>query len=416
MQRITKVIAFTLASLLLLAGCGGSVPPQQPINGSLKIVLPRGDASGTGLFDTKPLHKLNELNGGLKWKTKPTNSMAPSGTGIPIPADGLVYIVYSYSTSKSNNVFEVLASARDSLAALDANTGEAKWSFAGDGTTSPPLVYAHGIIYFSTTSQFSGSDPSSTLYAVNATNGKEVWRFSRKDAKFGPMVVASEMIYFPSDEATSKLSFYALDLGTGKEKWTYGTKGLQSGSTPVVVGSMLYFSTQWLGLPDNSTLEATTYALDSNSGQEKWRRLSKDVAASGEGPLTGSQLNLDSVVNPRSITAANGVAYVLGEEALQAFDVRSKQAKWKLALKYGTPTAITLAGDMLYFGSVHSDRDVASAPEEIIVHAVNTSTGQEMWSYKVPTTGNRISALTIDDGVLYFSAGNDAYTYALYGQ
>lgn len=451
-MKPTGIAACGVAGLLLMSGCGESVTTQEPtpspnaiaspnatVGSESEVVLPRGDAAGTGEFDKEPLRKLSDKEGGLKWKARPEKALA---TDIaPINVGGVLYTLYSYSESNSTDLWEMLASAKANLIAMDAETGQMKWRFAGEGSSGPAPVYAGGVVYFITTDS---DTTTSNLYAVNTADGKEVWHFRRADARFGGMVVAGDTLYFLSDETFANLHLYALDRRTGQEKWQFQARALPA-ATPVVADGALYFTTGWVQPTGSSAIPPAIYALDAGTGQQMWQVAPEAIEGQSQAgvsaPLVvaeGSlfyvgyygtlhaldvangheewQFDPGFVGTVRSPAVGNGTAYVIGEEALYAVDAGTGKEQWKTAIHYGSATPPIIAGDMLYLGNVESDRDSFASSPDLIIYGISRADGKALWSYKVQTSGNRISDLTTSDRVVYFSAGDDSYTYALQGE
>ncbi len=79
--------------------------------------------------------------------------------------------------------------------ALDATSGEPRWSFTPNGPVQASLTYADGKVFFATNSE------DGTIYALNATSGEVVWSFTPSPQQFilGSPVVANNILYAPSD-------------------------------------------------------------------------------------------------------------------------------------------------------------------------------------------------------------------------
>jgi eukaryotic-like serine/threonine-protein kinase len=416
---LLPVTAAMISLSLWLAGCApesAQPPAQEQVSG---VAGPRADPAGTGFYQTSPLRQLSGSNGGLLWKAR-TGFVTK---GVPVVIHDAIYATGSSMHSLSPNIWEQLGSSRDDLYALDAMTGKTRWSFPGDGSGLLSPAYADGIVVFT-----SGKD---NLYAVSSSSGKEVWRFSMKGVDFGQPTATSETVYFQTGtENTYDLTviLHALDLKSGKEKWTLQVPGMPTGSgQPLVVDGVVYFSTGWFATPENEVHDSTLYAIDAATGQQKWKYTPPKIPRVGDAGIasltagggfvyfadhqtsvyalnaeTGAgvwQFNTEEI-NP-TIALADGAIYVTTYRATFALDAKTGEQKWKTSHVEGTTTTPAVAGDMLYFGN------------DLTVHALNTASGEEVWRYDVTDPGNYLSNIAVMDGTIYFIGSNESVLYAL---
>jgi len=128
------------------------------------------------------------------------------------------------------------------------------------------------------------------------------------------------------------------------------------------------------------------YAVDSNTGNGKWRFYA-------DGPAISTP------------AVANGVVFFVGGNGiLYAVDARMGQEVWRFeSIKGGgtfNPVAPVVAGEVVYFGS-HNDRTL---------YAVDVVTGEEKWHFGIG--GVVYSAPVVSDGTVYF-VSNDGFLYAV---
>ena len=141
---------------------------------------------------------------------------------------------------------------------------ELVWMFKTDGGVISSPAVVDGVVYVGSVVVGSGDVRSGDgwLYALDAGTGQEKWRFNFKtDATVEGWVtsspaVADGVVYVGSEDGR----LYALDAGTGQEKWSFQTDGVVN-SSPAVAGSMVYVGSG----------DGRLYALDARTGQEKWR-------------------------------------------------------------------------------------------------------------------------------------------------
>lgn len=124
---------------------------------------------------------------------------------------------------------------QDKLLALDALTGEIKWTYYAEAPVRLPPVGGNGLIYV--------CSDDGCLYCVNATNGELKWKFqgapnsqhaignsrltSAWPARGGP-VLYDDSVYFAASIWPFMGTFiYALDANTGAVQWINDNTGAQ---------------------------------------------------------------------------------------------------------------------------------------------------------------------------------------------
>jgi outer membrane protein assembly factor BamB/lysine/ornithine N-monooxygenase len=301
-------------------------------NGGIAGILYALDAK-TGAkkwsFDTAPKdlwskqHKSINAGGGLWY--------APSfdeeggiymGTGNPVPFPGAEGLPWGKSRPGPNTY-------TDSLVKLDAKTGKLEWAhqvtphdvYDWDFQDPPILVGAGG------KELAVGAGKSGQVVAVDAKTGKVIWQtavgkhnghdddgllamrgeYSKlpKQAMvypgllggvIAPMAASKTTLFVPvvnhpltvengeaigeGEEFTGEM--VALDLATGKEKWSQTYEQPAFGA-PVAVNDMVFFT----------TLEGTLHGLDASNGGEVWSAplpagSNSGVVASGDSLLVGA--------------------------------------------------------------------------------------------------------------------------------
>ena len=142
--------------------------------------------------------------------------------------------------------------------------GAALWTFqTGAPIYSSPVVEA-GTVYF-------GSDDG-WLYAIEAASGAVKWMFETRGMVRSRPALADGMLYFTSDDG----NLYAVEIGSGIEQWRADIGNddpsrvlpvekrwdyLQS--SPAVVEGIVYVG----------SADGNLYAVDAQTGKEKWRFL-----------------------------------------------------------------------------------------------------------------------------------------------
>lgn len=415
MIATSRIVVAALAFLPLLVGCGDDTPlaPAGTFYPKSGVTMGRGNAQGTGVFDTEPLRNLS----GVNWKINGVDS-------TPTIANGIVYYLGS-------NGFH----------AVYAGSGKSRWDFReSTRKVGQSHAYADGVVYFTT---------GATLYALDAASGKEVWRFAgtsnadNADSVTSP-VVAGDLVYYgyhgySKDYKEIINTLYAVDQHTGKEKWKVEAGSLMGpmSGRPVVSEGVVYISHDKL-----ECCVSYTQALDAATGQEKWRSdvIGSLVAADGILYVSGGDyykgmsitaldantgqekwvykpINYFGGING-SPAIADGVAYICGGDGtLYAVDVATGKEKWHFQVETLTnPTSPSIAGGVVYFAAEsHSGGPFPKATSYL--YAVDTQTRQELWRFatdqSLEVNGGLHTLPVIADGVVYLGAGHDNELYAI---
>jgi eukaryotic-like serine/threonine-protein kinase len=229
------------------------------------------------------------------------------------------------------------------------------WKFKTGGNVFSSPVVSGGVVYAVTDHK---------LYAVDAGSGQERWTLRRDSS---PPVVAGGVVYFGGGDSGY---LYAVDAGSGREKWKYEAgERLYLYAAPVVADGVVYFG--------NS--DGHLYALDASSGREKWKvKTSKQFLS----PAVGG-----------------GVVCCGSEDGrhFYALDASSGREKWQVEASW-LWYAPAVSGGVVYYGS--------GPREGRVLAAVDADTGQSRGRFKLP--GKVESSPLISHGVAYFrrSPGN----------
>ncbi|HXV98555.1 MAG TPA: PQQ-binding-like beta-propeller repeat protein [Anaerolineae bacterium] len=348
----------------------------------------RGNPQHTGVYGDADI-KGPEL-GEVKWQFKIGGSSTQSS---PAVVNGLVYIgssdkhVYAIDaeTGQEKWKFETgspvwsspavvegvlyIGSNDHYLYALDHQTGQEKWKFeTGAAVRSSPAV-ADGVVYVGSFDK--------NVYALDAQTGQEQWRFETEASIYSSPTVAAGVLYIGSGcdradgcEGSRPYYLYALDSQTGQEKWRFEA-GSTIESSPAVAAGLVYFG----------SIDGYLYAVDSRTGQEKWKFKT-----------------IDSVVSSPGVAA--GVVYI-GENNgyLYALDSQTGQEKWQFKVEDSLYTSPVVVAGVVYMGGA-----------DFNLYALDSQTGREKW--KFATRNSVQSSPTVADGAVYVGS-DDGYLYAL---
>ncbi len=311
------------------------------------------------------------------------------------------------------------------LYALDAMTGQTRWKFepkqqdpstAGylsDFPLSHSIEIAGGTLYMMTL--------HGALYALDATTGQEKWKVPADP--FSNLLVVGQMVsYLLPDQSITVAD------ASGKSKWQF---------RPSVEGGDLYLVAGYASLFVKSA--GTLYALDSNTGEVRWKK-------EGVGPVTSSALDrLVYMVNQGSIYAleemtgrekwkteltgqtiegissTDGMLCAAAAKTLICLDRNTGQELWHFQSSADLDGVVSQAGDLLFL--VTTTKYITSTPEGITpspavtgesLYALDSRTGQEKWKFEA---SGSLGLPTIGDGVIYvglYAPSDDQQTlYAL---
>ncbi|MDO0933979.1 serine/threonine-protein kinase [Streptomyces sp. DG2A-72] len=203
------------------------------------------------------LRALDARTGDERW-SYPIGDAASCG-GVPVRVaqahDGFVYV-----------------SAGTRVLAVDVTSGHVRWHFEAPAaflcppTFVPGPAVTGGGVYL--------ADYLGTVYALDATDGRDRWRIATESrASVEPVLVAAGHVHVGSGKG-----LYTLDAVTGTPKWRFQAGGDIVGSPSVAEGRIHFGSTDHL-----------LYTLKADDGRLRWK-----LATGGE--ITGSPVVRDGVV------------------------------------------------------------------------------------------------------------------------
>jgi outer membrane protein assembly factor BamB len=442
------VLSSSIAALP--AGAGWRIPFDESGSGPVVVngVLFVGAGDGA-------VYALDRATGATKWRFQtgenlsPATSIgqivaAPPGSGIAGQmAAGMAALEARRQAGQrridmipavdGGTVF--VGSGDHSLYALDAATGQRKWSYlAGIGMANEnnsglpiraPLV-VEAVVYVAT---------EGALHAVDAQSGQRKWLFQpvhgdadvddeRKGVPDGPVlgngmlfVTSWPLGYAPESQNTF---VHAIDAGTGEAKWIASVPS-RDASAPLFASERVFFSVAEssldvspAGTVANDSPVATLYALHASNGEIAWQ-LEAPLGFSGTHMLvagnniyfatdrkllaatleTGQELwtfDAETIVGPLAadeqrlfvVTSRDSFA---ASEQLHALDLAKGSEEWSQRLRGG---GSLLAGE----GAVHTGSGAFAA-----------AAGKKLWSIREANASARL----LDDGMLFIAAPTKSY-------
>ena len=313
---------------------------------------------------------LTQLSGQLKWKFQTEGSV----TSLVI-MDGVVYF-----------------GSEGCLYALDSQSGQLKWKFQTESQADLlHITMNNSVAYFEIREPLweeYGHYEVSHWYAVDSQSGQLKWKFQPISVNVTNtiIIIMDGVVYFGSEKY-----LYAVDSQSGQLKWQSKDEDT-SYSSPIIKDGVIYFETYKI-LPDNNDydyehyrqdLAGYLYAVDSQSGQLKWKFQAEDISVDDGGMIPEVPIIMDKVI----YFSCGGYLY--------AVDSQSGQLEGKFQVRnWGVDYSFLVITDkVVYFGI------------DAYLYAVDSQSGELKWKF---TAEGRIISSSMIDGVVYFGAGKDLY-------
>ncbi|MFC7237767.1 PQQ-binding-like beta-propeller repeat protein [Saliphagus sp. GCM10025317] len=297
-----------------------------------------------------------DAGGSERWRTRTTVAQSS-----PAVAEGLVLV----------------GGHGGPLLALDATTGEQRWSFGNSSYYEGSPTVADGTVFTAARAPEGG-----LIFALNATDGSVEWSVEA-DVPGSPMevtgvAVANGVAYFGVGTDASEGALYAVDANTGDQRWRVDLPraGRNPGnlSTPTIDDGQVFFAT-------NNALFAFT-----PDGTERWRE-----------ELSGFTPRFFTEQSP---AVADGSVYFLDGDGLIAVDSATSDRQWRFA-----PSSVTVSSSpVLVDGAVYVGTEAAG------IYALDPDTGDPTGQYRPQRNAEIITPPAVVDGTAYvggFSAAGE---------
>jgi outer membrane protein assembly factor BamB len=316
----------------------------------------------------RSFYAIDAATGEKKWSYEAGGGMAATNNlSYPFPAAAV----------QDSTVFFV---TEEGLHAVDAVTGRQRWLFEtlqglparnGKRTPSGPVL-GDGVLFL--TAWPFGASGKGFLYAVDASSGEARWVTNVEGSFITTPVTADGLVFFamadpsPRDPLLSdRATLYAVDAADGQVRWTFGAAREFRHHDLLVAGKVIYFST-----------DRSLSALELATGRQVWT-----FSAELEGPILADDQRLYVATDANSRRSrVRALALTTGTEQW------SQRVNARLARVHDG--VVYLSGDRVY--------------------ALDTTTGKQMWSFR--GTG-REEVRLVSNGRLFLTAhsladlGND---------
>lgn len=248
-----------------------------------------------------------------------------------------------------------------------------KWSFTPDGAAfeATPVV-ADGIIY--------AGSLTGHFYALDLKTGKEAWSFFTKLGFSAPAAVRAGRVFVGDSDGF----FHALDAKTGKSLWKVETGGLMNAAPGFYKDRVLF------------TVESgELFCLETETGKEVWKYVSTDqlrcgVTIQGETILLGGCDKSLQVVNADTgeladrleVDAPTGATVAVNEAGnaflgTEAAEVIAISPKHEILWRY-SPEA--RRGPFRSNAAVTNDRVYIGGQNRMLT-CLDAKTGKEIWTF-----------------------------------
>ncbi len=266
------------------------------------------------------------------------------------------------------------ATQRATMVRLDRHTGLQKWQFYGKKADLRQMIstacIADGKLYFG---EGFHDDQNCRLFCIDAETGKELWTFATKGQTESSPTVADGRVYIGAGND----GVYCLDAkkslaeGKGVVAWRFPPKDykgrlLRFGGSMHVVGDRLYCATGVDRNEKNDKGETALFCFDAVTGKELWR-------SPAPYPVWSSP-----VIRDGKVYVASGNGDVFSDApapekpggAVQCIDAADGKELWRKTFPNGIIEGPAVDGHRIYFGC----RDGHA-------YCIRRSNGEPVWKY-----------------------------------
>lgn len=258
------------------------------------------------------------------------------------------------------------------LVALDAATGEQRWSVSGTPWFEGAPTIADGTLYVPRNGPQDG-----IVFALNAADGSEKWAIGEGDVGDllgSPMSVTGVSVsdgvaHFAVGTDAGVGALYAVDAATGERRWRVDLPRAGGGTgniaTPTVADGRVFFAT-------NNAL----FAFDSD-GTERWRE-----------EIRGFTPRYFTEMSP---AVADGTVYFPDGDGLAAVDAATGERRWT----FEAPNVTVSSSPVVVDGAVYVGTEEAGA------YALDATTGDPVGQYRPAPNAHVVVPPTVLGGTAY---------------
>lgn len=296
-----------------------------------------------------------------------------------------------------------------------------RWRFtaANDQSVLTAPAVADGIVVVGTAKVASRTG---AIVAVDERTGALRWVVRTGDIVGSAPAVDGGLVYVGSADG----DLYALDVGTGKERWRTPLGGPVYESAPVVVDGVVYIQSG--GAASSPAVEngvvyvgggarpdatawpgaAVLHALDARTGRERWQLPTDRAGISAVDAATGRQRWFFQAIGPvvrTPLTVTGGTVYAVSFNpdgaagVLYAIDTATQTERWRFEAGESLPNAPAVAGGTVYIAGWGGS-----------LYALDAASGQQRWQVRVAANVDT-APVAIDGGVLLGDLGGVLHAF-----
>jgi outer membrane protein assembly factor BamB len=231
----------------------------------------------------------------------------------------------------------------DRVVTVERATGRLVWEADREAGPAGPGALAGNLVIFS-----EGKGRDAAISAIRLEDGEPAWSVPTGARSLGGPAIEGGRVFV----GTSDGRVLAFTANEGSRLWEYRATG-RVDTSPAVADGLVYVVGE-----DLSSGAATMYALDADTGRERWR-----FSPSGPG------------VRVSSISVAEGTAFVgLGDFMVHAFDAAAGAERWQTPVRVPFSSRLVPAvGDRVVLGDLAGN-----------LYGLEAGSGELAWMFRVP--------------------------------
>lgn len=314
--------------------------------------------------------------GAERWRV----GVDPFGVSVPAVAWGVVVVGTdsprrSSATAGGTPDAEIVhANPQNSLlggglVALDAESGERRWSVWTSAPVAAAPAVVDGVVY--------ARANDAQVVAVDAATGRERWRSGGSTSEVGGTEIQADSALAVADGVVYSASaglLRSLDAATGRERWRAPLDGGLPG-TPVIVAETVHLVAgdgSWeIGQGD-----VRIVAFDTASGAVRW----SETLSTSRPPVPAPAADSDRVY----------LANVGSDGHVRALDLDTGAEVWRFVAPFAVVASPTLVDDILYLTSLDGR-----------LYALDAGTGRPRWDVGIGREAKLLASPVVVGGAAY---------------
>ena len=238
-----------------------------------------------------------------------------------------------------------VGTADNHILALNINDGSEIWNYETGHAIWGQPSYRDGILYVNSMDW--------SAYALNADTGELIWQTPLGGALASRPVLGEDLLYVSSFDG----NVHALDIASGEVQWSAPASDWVWGASALADGVVYY-----------SDIQGNIHAADAETGDQLWTK------------STGNRIQTAPVVVDDTLYIGSQIEGDTLSGTLTAYSTTDGTQKWS------QPTAAPLLATPVVVGEDTIVVGLQNADALLI--GFDLVTGQELWRYSLPESGN----------------------------